>query len=68
MNMSEIVMDDFDAGKKFAQGRVLELMDEVIHEYKMQEINMNSPSHEISQAQLKALEFMKNWVLSGGQE
>ena len=30
--MSEI-MDDYDAGKKFAQNKVLELMDEVIEQY-----------------------------------
>lgn len=65
--MSEI-MDDYDAGKKFAQDKMLELMDEVIHEYKMQKIRMDSSSHEIAQAQLNAVKFMKNWVLSGGSE
>ena len=58
----------YDAGKEFAQNKVLELMDEVVHEYKMQKIRMDSPSHEINQAQLNAVEFMKNWVLSGGNE
>ncbi len=43
-------------------------MDEVIHEYKMQNIRMDSPSNEIAQAKLNAVEFMKNWVLSGGHE
>ena len=47
---------------------MLELMDEVIHEYKMQKIRMDSSSHEIAQAQLNAVEFMKHWVLSGGSE
>ena len=65
--MSEI-MDDYDAGKKFAQDKMLELMDEVIHEYKMRKIRMDSTSHGISQAQLNAVEFMKNWVVSGGSE
>ncbi len=65
-------MSDYDKGyedgKKFAQNKVLELMDEVRHEYKMQKTRMDSPSHEISQAQLNAVEFMRNWVLSGGHE
>ena len=65
-------MNDYDKGyedgKKFAQNKVLELMDEVIHEYKMQKIRMDSPSHEIAQAQLNALKFMRNWILSGGHE
>ena len=56
----------FDDGMSHAQEKILKLMDEVIHEYKMQKINMQSSSHQISQAQLNAVEFMKNWVLSGG--
>lgn len=56
----------FENGKGYAQEKVLKLMDEVIHEYKMKKINMQSPSHKISQAQLNAVEFMKSWVLSGG--
>jgi hypothetical protein len=60
--MSEI-MDDYDAGKKFAQNKVLELMDEVIERYEglsvwsEQENDMGSAEH--TQAQ---------WVLSGGAE
>lgn len=66
---TQIIMDEaFDAGKNFAQKKVLTLMDEVIHEYKMQKIRMDSPSHKIDQAQLNAVEFMKNWVISGGHE
>ena len=60
--MSEI-MDDFDAGKKFAQNKVLELMDEVIAEY--EELIATYPDEEI-QAQVNAVKFMKSWVLSGG--
>ena len=63
MNMSKIIMDDFDAGKKFTEDRVLEIMDKVIHEYKMKEIKMDLSSHKISQAQLNAVEFMKNCIL-----
>ena len=71
--MSEI-MDDFDAGhqngfdagKKFAQHKVLELMDEVIFEYKMQKLKMVAPSAQIAQAKLNTAEFMKSWVMSGG--
>ena len=67
--MSEI-MDDYDAGKKFAQNKVLELMDEVIHEYKLlaQAGKMDSESTRIPKAQLNAVEFMKSWVCSGGHE
>ena len=32
--MSEI-MDDYDAGKKFAEDRIIKLMDEVIDQYKI---------------------------------
>ena len=62
--MSEI-MDDFDAGKKFAQNKVLELMDEVIAEY--EELNAVHSDKE-AQGQLNAVKFMKSWVLSGGHE
>ena len=69
--MSEI-MDDYDAGfeagKEFAQKEILKLMNEVIQEYKLKKIRMDSPSNEISQAQLNSVEFMKGWILSGGHE
>lgn len=81
--MSEI-MDDFDGGfadghevgheqgydegKEFAQKKVLELMNEVIDEYKLlaQAGKMDSESTRIPKAQLNAVEFMKRWVCSGG--
>ena len=66
--MSKIMNEQFESGKKFAQNKVLELMNEVIYEYKLREIRMDSPSVEIDKAQLNALNFMKNWVLSGGHE
>ena len=62
--MSEI-MDDFDAGKKFAQNKVIELMDEVIAEY--EELTATYPDETI-QAQINAVKFMKSWVISGGHE
>ena len=67
--MSEI-MDDFDAGKKFAQNKVLELMDEVIHEYRTlaKAEKMDSESGRIPHAQLNAVVFMRNWVCSDGHE
>ena len=67
--MSEI-MDDYDAGKEFAQKKVLELMDEVIDEYRTlaRAEKMDSESSKISKAQLNAVFFMKDWVLSGGHE
>ena len=68
--MSEI-MDDFDAGKKFAQNKVLELMDEVIKEYEEEyeqyRLSATYPDEKI-QAQINAVKFMKSWVLSGGHE
>lgn len=67
--MSEI-MDDYDAGKAFAQNKVLELMDEVIHEYRTlaKAERMDSESGRIPHAQLNAVVFMRNWVCSGGHE
>ena len=61
-------MDDFDAGKKFAQDKVLELMDEVIHEYRSlaRAEKMDSEKGRLPKAQLNAVEFMKSWVMSGG--
>ena len=52
-------MDDQDAGKKFAQNKVLELMDEVIHEYKLlaQAGKMDSEDSIIPKAQLNAVFF-----------
>ena len=63
-------MDDYDAGKTFAQKKVLELMDEVIDEYRTlaRAEKMDSESSKIPKAQLNAVFFMKNWVLSGGHE
>ena len=65
--MSEI-MDDFDAGKAFAQKKVLELMDEVIHEYRTlaKAEKMDSESSRIPKAQLNAVLFMKHWILNDG--
>ena len=57
-------------GKRFAQNKVLELMDEVIHEYRTlaRTGKMDSESSKMPKAQLNAVEFMKSWVLSGGHE
>ena len=68
--MSKEIMDDYDAGKTFAQKKVLELMDEVIDEYRTlaRAEKMDSESSKIPKAQLNAVFFMKNWVLSGGHE
>jgi len=67
--MSEI-MDDYDAGKAFAQKKVLELMDEVIDEYRTiaREEKMDSEGSRIPKAQLNAVLFMKHWVLNDGLE
>ncbi len=63
--MSHEIMDDFYAGKAFAQNKVLELMDEVIAEY--EELNAIHSDGE-AQGQLNAVKFMKSWVISGGHE
>jgi hypothetical protein len=60
----------FDEGKMFAQNKVLELMNEVIDEYRTlaRAGKMDSESSRIPKAQLNAVEFMKSWVRSGGHE
>jgi len=60
----------FNEGKEFAQKKVLELMDEVIDEYRTlaRAEKMDSESSKIPKAQLNAVFFMKDWVISGGHE
>jgi len=60
----------YEKGKEFAQNKVLELMDEVIHEYRTlaKAEKMDSESGRIPHAQLNAVVFMRNWVCSGGHE
>ena len=60
--------EGYEQGKKFAQNKVLELMNEVIDEYRTlaREEKMDSESSKIPKAQLNAVFFMKDWVLSGG--
>lgn len=55
----------YDEGKEFAQNKVLELMDEVITEYR--DHAQVEKGHIVSKAQLNAVEFMKSWVCSGGR-
>lgn len=55
----------YESGKKFAQDKVLELMNEVITEY--EKLAENDVDPEI-RAQISAVRFMKSWVTSGGQE
>ena len=66
----EIMNEAFDAGKAFTQKKVLKLMDEVIDEYRTlaKAEKMDSESSKIPKAQLNAVFFMKNWILSGGHE
>lgn len=56
----------YDAGKKFAQSKVLELMDEVIEAYKEMPVS-DQEQADHKQVQTNAVKFMKSWVLSGGQ-
>lgn len=60
----------YDAGKAFAQGKILDLMDEVIHEYRTlaKQEKMDSESSKIPKAQLNAVFFMKHWIINDGFE
>ena len=58
----------YDTGKKFAQNKVLELMNEVIEEYKLLARQEKMDAGALPKAQLNAVEFMKSWVVSGGHE
>ena len=62
--------EGFDNGKRFAQEKVMELMIEVIQEYRTlaRAEKMDSEASRIPKAQLNAVEFMKSWVISGGHE
>ena len=57
-------------GKDFTKNLVLELMDEVICEYRAmaRSEKMDSESGRVPKAQLNAVEFMKSWVMTGGHE
>ena len=61
-------MDDYDAGKKFAQDKVLDLMDEVITAYESQKPNSEDDKdlYEVWKAQVNAVKFTKIWVRTGG--
>ena len=56
----------YDSGKKFAQDKVIELMDEVIAAYKEMPVSDQEQANH-KQVQTNAVRFMKSWVLSGGQ-
>jgi len=66
------IMDDYDAGfkagKEFAQVKILDLMDEVIDEYRThaRAEKMDSESSKIPKAQFNAVLFIKHWVLNDG--
>lgn len=66
------MMDDYDAGyqagKTFAQGKVLELMDEVIAEYALLVRQEKMDDGLLPKSQFNAVSFMKRWVTSGGME
>ena len=66
------MMDDYDAGyqagKTFAQGKVLELMDEVIAEYALLVRQEKMDDGLLPKSQFNAVSFMKRWVMSGGVE
>ena len=69
--MTEI-MDDYTAGyesgKRFAQDKALELMNEVIEEYKQLAKQEKMSKAGVAKSQLNAVGFMKHWVMSGGHE
>ncbi len=72
--IDEMLQDNYDvgfkAGKAFAQKKVLELMDEVIDEYRTlaRAEKMDSESSKIPKAQLNAVFFMKHWIINDGHE
>ncbi len=70
MNIMEDYDAGYEAGKEYAQKKVLKLMEEVIHEYRSlsRRHKMGSEPGRIPKAQLNAVEFMKNWVCSDGHE
>ena len=64
-NQERAYEQGLDVGKKFAQNKVLELMDEVIEAYgSLYETDI----HSYNKQQVNAVKFMKSWVLSGGHE
>ena len=58
----------YDEGKAWQQTKVLILMDQVIRLYESYDLDDGRDDHDETQAQLIAVKFMKNWVLSGGKE
>ena len=64
---------EFDAGKKFAQKKVLELIDEVIQAYgDISFVEKDYSEDDLAlqktlvAAQINALKFARSWVTSGG--
>lgn len=67
MTDSRLIMEDYDAGyeagKAFAQKKVVELMNEVIDTYdKLSEQREGDNKWD----QVNAAKFVKSWVMSGG--
>ena len=62
--------EGYEQGKMYAGSKIVELMDEVIYEYRTlaRRDKMDSESSRMSKAQLNAAKFIKSWVLSGGHE
>ena len=56
----------YDAGREYTQKKVLELMNEVIETYKQIPVTGQEQANH-KQVQINAVNFMRSWILSGGQ-
>ena len=61
-NQERAYEQGLNVGKKFAQNKVLELLDEVIHEYKMQQIRMEGGNAKELQAKVSAVKYTKSLI------
>ena len=61
-NQEKAYEQGLNVGKKFAQNKVLKLIDEVIHEYKMQQIRMEVGNAKELQAKVSAVKYTKSLI------
>ena len=61
-NQERAYEQGLNVGKKFAQNKVLELLDEVIHEYKMQQTRMEGGNAKELQAKVSAVKYTKSLI------
>ena len=61
-NQEKAYEQGLNVGKKFAQNKVIKLIDEVIHEYKMQQIRMEVGNAKQLQAKVSAVKYTKSLI------